>query len=200
MRMTDLTGKVFGILTVIALHGTRYYPGGGSRRLWLCRCECGTETKVAGNNLTNGHTTSCGSKKHAENYHGITDTQIYHVWENMFARCTNPNHPSYADYGGRGITVCERWMDFRLFYDDMGAGWRDGLSIERKNNNAGYCKENCHWIPQSEQPLNTRKTRRLTIGGVTMVAKQWSRKTGIPYATLIHRLNQGWAPELAVQP
>lgn len=198
--MTDLTGHIYGKLTVLSLHGTRRYPGVGGRRLWLCRCECGAETKVAGNNLRNGHTTSCGSKKHQRNYHGITNTSIYHVWENMLARCTNKNHPSWKDYGGRGISVCEQWNAFQAFRDDMGPGFNPGLSIERKDNNSGYSKENCCWIPRSEQILNTRRTRRVTVGGVTMVAKQWSRKTGIAYATLLHRLNQGWPHEMAVQP
>src|SRR5580704_10326728 len=187
--MTDLTGRKFGKLTVLSLNGTRHYPGGGSRRLWQCRCECGVETKVAGNNLTNGHTTSCGSKKHQSNYHGITNTPIYHVWENMLARCTNENHPSWKDYGGRGIKVCERWMDFSLFYKDMSGGYQPGLTIDRENNNAGYCKENCRWIPGSEQHLNTRATRKVTVGGVTMVAKEWSRKTGVTYGKLLWRLN-----------
>lgn len=198
--MTDLTGQTFGKLTIISLHGTRRYPSGGGRRLWLCRCECGVETKVAGNNLKNGHTTSCGSKKHQCNYHGITNTPIYHVWENMIARCTNPRHPVWKDYGGRGIKVCERWMDFSAFHKDMGESYRHGLTIERKNNNAGYSKENCLWIPKSGQVLNTRKTRRVTVAGVTMVAKQWSRKTGVNYQTLLHRLNVGWPHERAVQP
>lgn len=198
--MTDLTGKVYGKLTVISLHGTRPYPSGGSRRLWLCRCECGAETVVAGNNLRNGHTTSCGSKKHQHNYHGITNTPIYHVWENIIARCTNQQHPNWKDYGGRGITVCERWLDFMGFYNDVAPTYQAGLTIERKDNNAGYCLENCRWIPQSEQILNTRKTRRVTVGGVTLPAKHWARKTGIPYATLLHRLNQGWAHEVAVRP
>jgi len=200
MKKTDLTGKVFGKLTVLSLHGTRYYPSGGGRRLWLCRCECGAETNVAGNNLTNGHTTSCGSQKHRFDYHGITNTPIYHVWENMIARCTNPNHPSWKDYGGRGIKVCERWLDFREFYNDMGAGWGKGLTIERKDVNGNYEPINCIWILGSEQSLNTRKTRSVTVNGITMVAKQWSRITGVHYATLIHRLNKGWPHKKAVQP
>jgi len=198
--MTDLTGKSYGKLTVLSLRWTRDYPGGGSRRLWLCRCECGVETTVAGNNLTGGHTTSCGSKKHQKNYHGITNTPVYHVWENMIARCTNKNHPSWTDYGGRGIGVCPRWMDFLSFYEDMADGWREGLTIDRENNNAGYCKENCRWITQADQILNRRNTRLITIGGTTMAAKLWSRKTGVAYSTLLHRLKKGWSHERAVQP
>ena len=197
---TDLTGRVFGKLTVLSLHGTRMESGGGSRRLWKCRCECGAESNVAGNNLTNGHTTSCGSKKHQYNYHGITDTPFYHVWENMIARCTNPNHPSWKDYGGRGIKVCERWLAFKNFYDDMFSSYQHGLTIDRENNELGYFEENCRWVPQEEQPRNTRATRRLTIAGVTMSAKQWSRKTGVHYSTLLNRINKGWPHEKAVQP
>lgn len=198
--MTDLTGKVYGKLTVLSLDGTRYYPSGGSRRLWLCQCECGAKTEVEGKNLKNGHTTSCGSKTHQVNYHGLTNTPIYHVWENMLARCTNPKHPSWKDYGARGIVVCDEWTDFMAFYKDMRAGYRQGLTIDRQNNNAGYCKENCRWIPDAEQHVNTRKTRMLTVDGVTMAAKKWSQKTGIAYSTLLSRLNKGWSHERAVQP
>jgi len=198
--MTDLTGRVFGRLIVVSLHGTRRYPSVGSRRYWLCRCECGNETIVAGNNLRGGHTTSCGSKKHQKNYHGLTNTDFYHVWENMLARCTNRNHPSWGYYGGRGITVCQRWQAFKAFREDMESAYRSGLTIERKNNNAGYCKENCRWIPSSQQVLNTRRTRHVTIAGITMVAKHWARKTGVNYGTLLHRLNKGWPAEMAVRP
>ena len=198
--MTDLTGQRFGKLTVISLHGTRREPYGGSRRLWLCQCECGAQTNVAGNNLRNGHTTSCGSKTHQHNYHGITNTPIYHVWENMLSRCTNRHHPSWKNYGGRGITVCAEWTDFMAFHKDMAEGYREGLTIDRENNNAGYCKENCRWIRQSGQMLNTRRTRLLTVGGITMAAKQWSKKTGVKYATLLSRLNQGCPHEKAVMP
>lgn len=197
--MTDLSGRKYGLLTVLSLFGVKKMPS-GSRRMWLCRCECGAETSVAGNNLTTGHTTSCGSKNHQSNYHGMTNTPIYHVWENMIARCTNESHPSWKDYGGRGITVCKEWMDFTVFHNDMRENYRHGLTIDREDNNAGYSKENCRWITATEQQLNTRRVRRLTIGGVTMVAKQWSRKTGVCYTTLLHRLNQGCSPEIAVRP
>jgi len=198
--MIDLTGKVYGRLTVLSLHGSRREPSGRIRRLWLCRCECGRETVAAGNNLRTGHTTSCGSKKHQRNYHGVTHTPIYHVWENMIARCTNERHPSWKDYGGRGITVCERWMKFAEFYKDMGESYRTGLTIDRRDNNAGYCKDNCRWIPQAYQPLNMRSTRHVTVGNVTMAAKQWARKTGVVYGTLLGRLNRGWSHERAIQP
>jgi len=79
MMTTDLTGNVYGRLTVLGLHGTKRYPSGGTRRMWLCRCECGVETVVAGNNLTLNHTTTCGAKQHAVTYHGKTGTQLYHV-------------------------------------------------------------------------------------------------------------------------
>jgi hypothetical protein len=118
----------------------------------------------------------------------------------MIARCTNPNHPSWKDYGGRGIKVCERWLVFKNFYDDMFSSYRAGLTIDRENNSLGYFKENCRWIPGDEQPLNTRATRKVTVGGVTLAAKQWSRVTGVSYQTLLHRLNKGWPHEKAVQP
>lgn len=198
--MTDLTGKKYSLLTVVSLHGTRPYPSGGSRRVWLCQCECGNKRLIEGKNLRNGHTTSCGAKKHNHNYHGLTNTPIYHAWENMIARCTKPQHPSWKDYGGRGITVCERWKSATAFIEDMFGGWRPGLSLDRRDNAKGYNPSNCRWILPEMQPLNTRKTRLLTVGGITLAAKQWSRKTGIHYNTLLNRLNRGWSHEQAIQP
>lgn len=196
--MNDLTGHVYGLLTVVSLAGTKYHPGGGSRRMWLCRCECGVETTVAGNNLRNNHTTSCGSKKHQNNYHGITNTKIYHVWENMLARCTNKNHPSWKDYGARGITVCERWLDFKLFYADMGAGWRDGLYLDRTDNDLGYYQDNCQWVTSLRSSLNKRTTRLWEHEGVQLTARELSVKASIPSNRIYSRLINGWTVQDAI--
>lgn len=160
--------------------------------MWLCLCECGEQTIVAGNNLTNGHTTACGAKHHNRNYHGKTGTELYHVWENMKARCSNPKHPSYADYGGRGIAMCREWMNFRNFEKDMAGSFKAGLTIDRKNNNAGYSKENCRWITQAEQVNNTRANRNFTFNGETKNIAQWARAKNISKSTLTYRLNKGW--------
>ena len=187
--MTDLTGHVYGLLTVLSLHGTKHHPGGGSRRMWLCRCECGQETKVAGNNLRNGHTTSCGAWYHRKTFHGQSNSQLYHAWENMIARCTKPNHPNYADYGGRGIKVCPRWMDFRLFYEDMADGWRDGLVIDRyPDNNGNYEKSNCRWTTQAKNNLNKRNTVLWDYEGARVTAKELSEISPIPVRNIYERL------------
>lgn len=198
MKRLDLTGQTFGKLTVISSAPSQRTSGGQMKAAWECRCECGNQVKVTAGHLRSGHTQSCDCGL-LRMIHGQYDTKLYGVWEAIIQRTTNPKDKNFHHYGGRGIGICERWRHFVNFFEDMGGGWREGLTIDRRENSKGYCKENCHWITQSEQLLNTRRTRRLTINGVTMAAKSWSRKTGIDYATLLRRLNQGWPHEEAVK-
>lgn len=190
--MNDLTGRVYGRLTVLGLYGTKHGPNGGSRRMWLCRCECGKETVVAGNNLTVGHTTSCGASNHKKNYHGKTGEKLYHIWENMIARCTNPYHPAYYYYGGRGIKVCKRWTDFVAFEKDMGGKWKDGLVFDKIDNNADYSPENCRFVTTEESNRNRRNTVEWEYNGNKMTAKELSAFSNIPAHRIYSRLIMGW--------
>ena len=166
----ELVGQVFGRLTVIAFD--RMGPDYAS--LWRCRCECGNEKVVIGKNLVKGRTKSCGCQQNAPGRtwkrrpgiplsgavyrsHGMADTPPYNTWMSMRQRCNNPNNQDYRNYGGRGIRVCDEWnASFEAFWRDMAEGWAPGLSIERVDPNLGYSKENCIWIPLSDQ----WKTRR----------------------------------------
>jgi len=119
----DLTGQKYGKLTVIALHPKKCSSG---RTQWLCRCECGNEKIIRGNDLRRGRTTSCGcnviTHGHTRNQaNGRRYTPEYISWYSMRQRCKNPNHFAYKDYGGRGITICERWESFENFLKDTGA-------------------------------------------------------------------------------
>jgi len=116
----------------------------------------------------------------------------------MVARCTNPNHQGFTYWGGRGIKVCDRWLGetgFPNFLEDMGEmpEWAD--SINRKNNDLGYCPENCEWSTTKEQANNKRNNRRLTYNGKTQTVSQWAEETGIPYQTLWSRLKLNWPVE-----
>jgi hypothetical protein len=102
-------------------------------------------------------------------------TKTYNAWRNMVQRVTNANRPDYNCYGGRGVTVCQRWLSFLNFIEDMGEK-PEGLSIDRIDNSEGYSKENCRWATKREQAENTRRTRRITFNGKTMCLKAWAKE------------------------
>lgn len=150
--VVDLVGKAFGRLIVLSRDE---YRGGNSR--WLCRCDCGQISVVRSNNLKSGHTTSCGCS-HIEHGHAVVGKRSpeFVCWDNMVRRCKNPNHDSYKDYGGRGITVCKRWLKFKNFLADMGLRPAPHLTLERLENEKGYSLDNCVWANQSDQNRNRR--------------------------------------------
>jgi hypothetical protein len=121
----------------------------------------------------------------------------YNAWQNMIARCYNPNHPWFQDYGARGITVCERWHKFENFLADMGERPKS-LTLERKRNSEGYSPDNCIWATAQEQARNRRNTRYLTIGEVTKPLWQWAEEYGISISTIHVRLTAGWSDERAI--
>jgi hypothetical protein len=190
----NLLGQAFGRLKAIG-EGAHIVDGGTT---WICLCECGTTCRVRTCNLTSGKTKSCGCTRHdSVTKHGMSETPEYHVWEGMLQRCTNPQYHQYSYYGGRGITVCLRWMQFENFFADMGRR-PPNLSLERIDNNVGYEPGNCRWATKTEQQNNRRNTVNLTIDGVTKSVTQWSMETGIGTRTLEHRLKSGWHPKQAV--
>lgn len=117
-------------------------------------------------------------------------TRLYGVWMQMRLRCSNPTHPNFKDYGGRGITVCDEWRDnFAAFKRDMGER-PQGTSIDRIDNNGPYSPLNCRWATNAEQRRNNRRTRMLTFQGKTLCMRDWERHLGFGYGTLLYRLNK----------
>lgn len=193
-RYRDLVGQVFTRLTVVSYAGT--YKHGGA--LWNVRCDCGSEKQVAAMHLMSGHAKSCGClQTEVATIHGMTNTTTFRAWSSMLNRCRNPNNQAYPRYGGRGITVCERWNSFENFYADMGEQPK-GLSLERRDNDQGYGPDNCCWATRIEQNNNKRTNRLVTSFGKTQTVAQWSREIGITASALRHRLNNGWTVERAL--
>lgn len=174
-RLKDLTGRTFGKLTVV-----ERAPNRGGRVHWRCSCECGAETTVAAHTLSCGHTTSCGCAVGAlfKRSHGLRESRTYNIWCHMKGRCGVPTNVDYRHYGARGITVCERWLSFENFVADMGEA-PAGYSIERKDTNGNYEPSNCVWIPATEQPRNTRRSRYALLNGERMIFSDVARKLNV---------------------
>lgn len=188
MRFVDLTGKQFGRLIVIE----RYGYTKGKHITWLCECQCEQKTKVvvSGNHLKRGMIKSCGClRKEYTSQRGKNN--IKHG-----QGCVNPNDAAYKNYGGRGIKICDEWLDFSNFYEwAMNNGYEDTLTIERKDVNGNYCPENCKWATMKEQSNNKRNNHYLEYNGEIKTISQWADKLGISKSTISSRIELGWSTE-----
>lgn len=201
-RKIDLTGQTFGRLTAIEPAGRDKH----GKLLWRCKCSCSEREVVAPtNDLRRGNTQSCGClfrEKSGDRArtHGQSETRLYEAWCNIIRRTTNPNHKSYPDYGGRGITVCQEWREsFEAFARDMGPTYRDGLSIDRTDVNGNYEPGNVRWATPKEQARNMRTNRLVTAWGQTKSLAEWAELQGLNYQTLYNRLTRsGWPIERAL--
>lgn len=168
----------------------------------MCKCECGNVKLVAGDALKRGLTKSCGclqreigaQNAQANKTHGMEGTRTYRCWANMIQRCTNPKNSKWARYGARGISVCDKWKTFAGFFEDMGECPLT-FTIERKQNDANYTKENCCWLPHAKQARNRSNNRILNFNGVAKLAVEWAEVLGVSYGTLRMRLHRGWSIE-----
>jgi hypothetical protein len=178
--MRDLIGQVFGEWRVLARH-----EHDGPKSMWLCACSCGKQRPVYETHLIRGQSNSCGRS------HGKLPktTPGYSSWKSMLCRCLYQTHPAYHRYGGRGITVCERWREFPAFFADMGPR-PDGMTLERIDSDGNYEPANCKWATHQEQQNNTRTNRFLDVEGERLTIAQLARKQGINYETLYARLKK----------
>lgn len=205
-QVIDLTGRRFGRLLVESRASVNT-PAGQAQ--WICVCDCGASTIVRGADLRNMHTTSCGclhiqitagiAAKHNKT-HGMTLDPIYAIWNSMLARCRNPKHKAFHLYGGRGIKVCQEWLQFDRFYSDFGhARPSRNHSIDRwPDNDGNYEPGNVRWALQEEQQNNRRDTVLITHQGETLSIAQWSRRVGIGASCIAKRLKSGWPQQAAL--
>ncbi len=189
-EIKDLTGQRFGKLVCIKVHPHRCNSG---RVKWECRCDCGNEPVVFACNLARGNSKSCGCETKAKT-HGKSSTRLYKVWSSMKHRCGNSDNPYFHNYGGKGVSVCQEWMDYEVFYQwAIKSGYKKGLTIERADNSKNYCPDNCSWIPKGDQSNNTSRCKVIEFNGMSMNMKQWSDYLGIPYHIIQSRVRYGWS-------
>lgn len=200
-KRIDLSGQRFGRLTVIE----RAENSKGGKAQWLCKCDCGNETIVAGDKLRKKHSKSCGClrsiiTKASKTIHGGRKTRLYNIWSKIKERCYNPHSKSFSNYGGSGIAMYEEWRtDFTAFRDwALSNGYADNFSIDRININGNYEPSNCRWVDKTTQANNRKTNRTILYNGETHTLAEWQRITGISQSTIKTRLNAGWPIERAL--
>ena len=203
-RLEDLTGQQFHYLTVIE----RAEDSKQGKTQWLCRCICGNTVVVAAGDLKKKRhphkSCGCMSKKLIAEFkstHGMSKHPAWGVWHSMKQRCEDTNHPAFHNYGGRGITVCDRWQSsFENFWEDMGPTYSPGLDLDRIDNDKGYAQDNCRWVSRKINCRNRRCSRYTdSVYGRRNVA-ELSEITGIGETTLLYRLQMGYPDELLCLP
>lgn len=197
----DLSGQQFGRLTV-----EEKVPreAGQTNARWRCVCDCGGVVIRSSNTLRRGTATSCGCLKKElisalKTTHGHArkgaKSSSYTVWKDMIKRCQNQNHKHYHRYGGRGISVCDRWLSFAAFLSDMGERPSKELTLDRIDCNGNYEPANCRWATWEQQQNNRSSNRLITRSGKTQTISQWAKEAGLNPRTLGTRLNKGVDPD-----
>lgn len=201
-KLKDLTGQKFGSLTVL-----NRLPSIKGRTKWLCVCDCGNFKEVESHNLQNGHTKSCGCLRKEitikrNKTHDLSHTRLHNIWTGMKTRCYNKNAVKYPNYGGRGIKVCDEWLnDFMSFYDwAMANGYNDNLTIDRIYVNGNYTPNNCRWITMEQQARNKRNSLIYTIDNETRSLVEWCKLLGLNYDIVRQRIKRyNWTIEKALE-
>lgn len=196
-KVRDLSGQVFGQLTVLGFENVQF-RGIKKRPYWLCECSCGKKVYVRTDCLTSGNTRSCGhiqrqivsSNKFLHDYGG----RLYRIWAQMKQRCKNPKSSGWKDYGGRGIKCCAEWEDYQTFRNwSLANGYSNELTIDRIDVNGDYCPENCRWVGWDIQLKNQRPRCDLLLDpeNGNLKLSELSEKYGLKYATLYFRFKRG---------
>ena len=192
---TDWTGYRYSFLEIL---GPSTITDSHGRRKWNAKCVCGQVKPMDIRDIRERERknlpTSCGCKRGefiaaARRTHGMSKHPAYGVWHSMVQRCTEPTHRAWKNYGGRGITVCERWLhSFENFWTDMGPTYSPGLELDRRENEKGYSPENCRWVTRKLNTRNQRRSKYVEYEGQRVNASELAERLGINYTTLLYRL------------
>jgi len=201
-------GKKYNRLTIISyIYRKEFFTvkkSGLKKKQYMyfyrCKCDCGKEKIVSLNGLLNGHIKSCGCL-HKEKVikHNKSNSKLYYIWKNIKGRCICKNNKSYKNYGGRGVNICKNWMDsFIEFYNwAINNGYKEGLTIDRIDNNGNYCPENCRWVSFKEQANNRRNNICKEYKGKYKTLSEWASFLGVKYKTFwIYVKNNGFEKAL----
>lgn len=193
--MNEYKNKRFGRLIAIE-------PVGRDRHrnvLWRCECDCGKESIVRAADLKRTKSCGCLSSELTANRnrtHGLGRTKLYLVWAAMKQRCCNPQNKRFADYGGRGITMCDEWQGYEPFAKwAVANGYKEGLEIDRIDNDSGYSPENCRFVTSRQNSRNKRDNLFLDFNGERKPLVEWAEIRGLPQKAVWKRLHRGWSIE-----
>ena len=195
----DISNNIYSRLKAI-----KFIENKKGRELWLFKCNCGKEKIIRKTHVTSGAIKSCGClniEKTTKHGHGNKKDKIYRLWEGLKRRTLNNNFKQYSDYGGRGIFLCQEWCgDFINFYNwAINNGYKEGLTIERIDNNKGYNEDNCKFATRKEQQRNRRNNVLITYMGETKCLAEWCEIKNIKFSTLRCRLfKYNWSIERAL--
>ena len=212
MSKENFIGSKFGNLVVLSFDaGLR--PNGKRKLIAICQCECGNKISVEKYNLTTGNTTRCSvcaiaSRAESRKTHGHSISRkekdpigysCYSRWQAIKRRCLKEYDSRYSDYGGRGIEICERWVNsYENFLADMGLPPTKNHQIDRIDNDGNYEPNNCRWVTRKTNARNKRNSKIITAFGKSMTQAEWANQTGIKRETISMRLRRGWSAELAL--
>jgi hypothetical protein len=186
-RIGERHGRLLIVGREVKLSGSK------NRVFWICQCDCGSMTSVVNDWIANGGTRSCGClgrerAKEASKTHGMTKTKLHRAWMNMRNRCTNPNSNQWHNYGGRGITVCDRWSSFEAFASDVGEPPSPRHSLDRIDNERGYEPGNVRWATSRQQGRNRRGLIPVELNGKTVCLTEACEAAGLPLHTVYTRI------------
>lgn len=197
----DITGQKFGRLTAI-----NRAPNSGDRVKWLFKCDCGNQIITDGASAKTGKTRSCGCLNNemrikTNTKHGLSSKRIYGIYKSMIQRCHNSSNKKFKIYGGRGIKVCDEWLNDRMTFFEWAFknGYNDDLTIDRVNGDKGYAPDNCKWATYAEQNRNTTQNFHVMIDGKDKILTDLAKEVGVDRGTLFYRIKKaGMTPEEAI--